>query len=204
MKLMSQSHSPFARKVIVLIRELEIADVTIEHHETSPTNKNPAVFALNPLGKVPVLLREDGKAIYDSSAICEYLCERYDNGGLLPLDTDGRILARRLQSLASGICEAGIDLRWETLRRPEALRYDKLRDGQIEKLSASYAHLEQHNHLLEAVTIGTIAMACALDWVRFRALDAHVPQHPKLAAWLERFSERPSMRATRYEGETQD
>ncbi len=204
MKLLSQSHSPFARKVIVLIRELEIPDVTIEHHETSPTNANPTVFALNPLGKVPVLLREDNGVIYDSSAICEYLCERYDSGRMLPLDTEDRILARRLQALASGICETGIDLRWETVRRPEALRYNKLRDGQIQKLSACYAHLEQHCGLLETVNIGSIAIACALDWTRFRALDAHVPEHPKLTQWLEKFSERPSMRSTRYEGETQD
>jgi len=42
------------------------------HHETSPTRRNEAVFALNPLGKVPVLIRDDGRVLFDSNVICEY------------------------------------------------------------------------------------------------------------------------------------
>src|SRR5207249_12252311 len=57
MKLLYQTHSPYARQVLVLAYETGLADrLAVIHHETSPTRRNEAVFAVNPLGKVPVLL----------------------------------------------------------------------------------------------------------------------------------------------------
>jgi len=73
MKLLAQSHSPFARKVVVLIEELGLQGISIEHHETSPTRPEPQVSAHNPLGQVPVLILEGGEAIFDSAVICRYL-----------------------------------------------------------------------------------------------------------------------------------
>jgi len=58
MKLLYQTHSPYARKVLVAAFELGLQDeVEVVHHETSPTQRNHDVFAQNPLGKVPVLIR---------------------------------------------------------------------------------------------------------------------------------------------------
>ena len=74
MRLLYQTHSPYARKVLVLAYEVGLQDrLTVIHHETSPTRRNEAVFDLNPLGKVPVLICDDGIALFDSNVICEYL-----------------------------------------------------------------------------------------------------------------------------------
>ena len=68
MDLIYQTHSPFARKVLVFAHEAWLADrLRIRHQETSPTNRNDSVFAVNPLGKVPVLVLPDGEAIFDSA-----------------------------------------------------------------------------------------------------------------------------------------
>lgn len=65
--LYSQSHSPYARKVVVFAREAGLAGrLAVLDHETSPTNRNDAVFAVNPLGKVPVLITPEAGAIFDS------------------------------------------------------------------------------------------------------------------------------------------
>ena len=67
MKLLYQTHSPFARKALVFAYELGVADqLEVVHCETSPTNRNDDVFALNPLGKVPVLITNDGTKLFDS------------------------------------------------------------------------------------------------------------------------------------------
>ncbi len=204
MKLLTSSHSPFGRKAVVVLHELGLENVLIEHHETSPTNPNVAVSEHNPLGKVPVLLTENHGAVYDSAVICDYLCRIADDHDLLPADIGLRTRALRQQALASGMCDAGIAIRWETYRRPEPLRYPKLRDGQITKLAASYAALEQDIPAMDEVSVGTIALACALDWLTFRDLDSYAPAHPRLKDWLAAFSSRVSMQASQYKGATHD
>ncbi len=144
MVLTYQTHSPYARKALVFAHELGIADpIDVLHQETSPSRRNQQVFDLNPLGKVPVLITPDAGAIFDSCVICEYLAALHDGSGLLPAAGETRWRALRMQSVAQGIAEAGIMVRWETERRPEHLRYALLRDGYVDKLVASYDWLER-------------------------------------------------------------
>ncbi|MDR6874521.1 glutathione S-transferase [Bosea sp. BE125] len=203
--LLYQSHSPYARKVLVSAHELGLADsVDVVHHETSPTNRNAAVFAANPLGKVPVLLTPDVGALFDSVVICDYLDRLGGAGRLIPREGPARYQALRLQALAQGLCDAGIALRWETLRRPEALRYPPLAQGQEMKLLEAYEHLETQVEFGALVSIGQIALATALAWLEFRDLPGFRQRAPRLTAWYDDFCQRPSMRATPYDGETQD
>lgn len=203
--LLYQSHSPYARKVLVCAHELGLAGrLEVVHHETSPTNRNDAVFAQNPLGKVPVLLTQDAGALFDSVVICDYLDRFVGAGRLIPRDGPARYEALRLQALAQGLCDAGIALRWETVRRPEALRYPPLAEGQATKLIEAYDNLEAQADLAGPVTVGQIALATALDWLAFRGMPDFRERAPRLAAWHDDFCRRPSMRATPYDGETQD
>ena len=208
MKLLYQTHSPYARKVLVLAHEAGLTGrLGVVHHETSPTWRNDEVFRLNPLGKVPVLLLDDGSALFDSNVICEYLDGLHDRPPLIPRERMPRLLTLRTQALAQGLCDAGIAVRHETVRRPEALRYAAMRDGQIEKLVASYDFLERE--WAEAagdapVDLGQIALATALSWLAFRALPDFEQDRPRLASWYRRFIERPSMLATPLAGQTVD
>jgi glutathione S-transferase len=205
MKLLYQTHSPYARKALVFAYEAGLADrIQVEHHETSPTNRNPEVFEQNPLGKVPVLLRPGLPPLFDSDVICAYLDTLNDGRKLIPEAGEARWLALRVQAVAQGLADAGIALRWETVRRPEALRYEPLRDGCIAKLHASYEWLERELDFAAPVHVGHIAVATTLSWLEFRELPAFRDKFPRLTAWLDRFAERPSMRATPLSGETRD
>jgi glutathione S-transferase len=204
MRLFYQTHSPFARKVLVTALELGLAErLAVTHHETSPTLRNDEVFAANPLGKVPVLILEDGFALFDSSVICTYL-DGLAGGRLIPPLGRARWSCLRLEALAQGLCEAGIALRWETVRRPAALRHEPLAAGQRTKLLEAYDFLECHADLGDELDLGKIALATALDWIAFRGLPDFHHGRPRLARWFGRFRERPSMRTTSYAGETQD
>jgi glutathione S-transferase len=212
MKLIYQTHSPYARKVLVAAHEMGLADrLEVIHHETSPTWRNEEVFALNPLGKVPVLVLDDGRAVFDSDVICEYLDGLHQAPRLIPAEGWPRLFALRLAALAQGLSDAGIAVRHETDRRPEPYRYPAMRDGQIEKLVAGYDFIEREGVVagpdpwaIAPVCIGQVALATALSWLEFRGLPAFEPGRPNLSAWYRGFLDRPSMRATPLTGDTVD
>lgn len=205
MKLLYQTHSPFARKALVFAHEIGMADrIEVIHQETSPTRRNEAVFAENPLGKVPALIRPGLPTIFDSDVICAYLDRLHDGRKLIPDYGESRWRALREQALAQGLAEIGIALRWETVRRPEELRYAPLRDGYIEKLVSAYDWLERELDVFEPIHVGHIALATCLSWLEFRELPGFRGNQPRLSAWLDRFQARPSMRATPLSGETHD
>ncbi|MBO9621574.1 MAG: glutathione S-transferase [Sphingomonas sp.] len=204
MKLLYQTHSPYARKALVFALEAGLGDrVAVEHHETSPTRANPAVFAENPLGKVPILLRPGQEPIFDSTVICAYLDTLHDGPRLIPEAGEARWRALRFEAAAQGMADSGIQLRWERVRRPEALRYPPLADGYALKLEESYAWLEQRIDPNEALNVGHVALATTLDWLEFRDLPSF-RSFPRLSAWFDAFAKRASMQATPLAGETQD
>lgn len=205
MKLLYQTHSPYARKALVFAHEAGIADrIEVVHHETSPTLRNEQVFAENPLGKVPVLVRPGLPPIFDSDVICAYLDTLHDGRRLIPSEGEARWQALRVQAVAQGLADAGIAVRWETVRRPETLRYPPLRDGYVEKLIASYDWLERELDVVAPVHVGHIALATALGWLEFRGLPDFRDKRPRLAAWFDEFDARPSMQATPLSGDTHD
>lgn len=204
MKLLYQTHSPYARKALVFAHEAGIADrIEVMHHETSPTHRNASVFAENPLGKVPVLVRPGLPPVFDSDVICACFDTLHDGPPLIPVQGEARWHALRVQAVAQGIADAGIQVRWETVRRPEALRYPPLRDGYIDKLTASYDWLERELDVESPLHVGHIAVATALDWLEFRGLPSF-RDRPRLVAWFDAFAARPSMLATPLSGDTHD
>jgi glutathione S-transferase len=174
------------------------------HQETSPTVRNERVFAENPLGKVPVLVRPDAASIFDSDVICAYFDTLHDGRKLIPAEGEVRWQALRVQAVAQGLAEAGIAIRRETVRRPQALRHPPLRDGYVAKLVCSYDWLEDELDVDSQLHVGHIAVATALSWLEFRELPDFRERRPRLTRWFDEFSARPSMRATPLSGETHD
>lgn len=205
MKLLYQTHSPYARKVLVFAHEAGIADqMEVIHHETSPLRRNEVVFSQNPLGKVPALIRPGLASIFDSDVICAYLDTLHGGRKLIPADGEARWQALRVQAVAQGLAEAGVAIRWETTRRPQALRYAPLCEGYTQKLTTSYDWLERELDTGSPTHVGHIALATTLSWIAFRELSVFGKNHPRLAAWFKEFENRPSMRATPLSGETHD
>lgn len=205
MQLLYQTHSPYARKALVFAHEAGLAErIEVVHHETSPTLRNEAVYAQNPLGKVPVLIRPGLPALFDSDLICACLDTLHDRAPLIPREGEARWRALRLQAVAQGLADAGIKVRWETERRPEALRYDALREGYTRKLIESYDWLEREGDFDAPLHVGHIAVATALSWLEFRELPGFRDGRPRLGAWLDAFERRASMRATPLSGQTHD
>ena len=199
MKLYISLASPFARKARVVARETGLASRIEEViAAVSPVKANVEVGRSNPLMKVPVLVLDDGTALFDSPVICEYLDSLHPGRKLFPSSGDARWTALKLQAVGDGILDAGILTRYETVLRPKELQWADWMKGQREKWHTALDFLERSAAVLAGEpTIGSITAACALGWLDFRyGDDDWRPSRPALARWYETFSARESMRAT--------
>jgi len=200
LKLHHNLASPFVRMVMVIAHELNIAE-QIEMIDTGiflPDRVNDAVAADNPLGKIPALITNHGTVLYDSRVICEYLCHHAGNKELLPDEPVSRFRILTLQSLAIGLMDAGVSRRYETTVRPEERRWPEWVARQHTRMEAGLDELETNwAGELATVNAGSIAAAVVLAYFDFRYDDlGWRDTRPKLAAFYEGFSVRPSMAAT--------
>jgi glutathione S-transferase len=107
MKLLYTVNSPYARKVRIVAIEKHI-DVTLQ--EVNLSDPECPVKNHNPLGKVPVLILNDGDSLYDSRVIVEYLDFHTPVARLISQDHSAKIRVRRWEALADGVCDAAVRL----------------------------------------------------------------------------------------------
>lgn len=198
MKLRWAAGSPFVRKVTVTAIETGL-DGRIERIETDYRPQDGELVRDNPLGRVPALIRDDGSVLADSPVICAWLDSLHDGPKLIPDAGEARWRALNLEGLGDGLCEAAIAVQRER-SRPEDKRWDAWEERNATKVRATMGWLEANADLLDGpVTIGQIAVACALGWIELRVSDLIADSDtrwPRIMGWYRAFSERPSMRAT--------
>ncbi len=199
MILRSAAPSPFGRKVRIALAVLDFDDVRVEPADT--VDPHDTVREQNPLGKIPVLIAEDGTAYYDSRVILEYLDHRAGGGKIIPRDAGPRFAALRLQALCDGILDASIltvyEGRWRAIKNHEP----KWLDHQAGKVGRALAALEAAPPAFDAAAsiphVGQIALACALGYRDLRFGCDWRAACPRLVAWLDDFAARvPAFAAT--------
>ncbi|URK16222.1 glutathione S-transferase family protein [Thalassospira sp. GO-4] len=201
MILRSSGPSPFGRKVKMVAKILGIYDrLTVEMSNTN--DPQDTLRQQNPLGKIPILILDDGRKIFDSRVICEYLDAQVDGITLHPTESDARWEALTLQALGDGIVDAAILQVYENRMRPEDKRHDDWLSYQADKVKRSLDLLSQTPPSLEGdLTIGHVAIACALGYLDLRFEGKWRASYPALVAWLDAFRARvPAFDATKFEG----
>jgi len=198
MILRSSPPSPFGRKVSLAAAILGLdRDIAIE--TADPNDASDRLRQQNPLGKIPVLIIEDGTALFDSRVILEYLDHRAGGGRIIPTVPDARFAALRLQALCDGILDAAILRVYEGRWRPPERHEAKWLDHQAGRMTRALAALEGHPPGLDATPhVGQITAACALGYLDLRFGGAWRKDHPILVAWLGEFAAAvPAFEATR-------
>lgn len=199
MQLIYAPASPFARKVRVVAietgqaQDIELVDAT----GISPINPTDTVTRVNPLARIPALLSDEQHLIVDSRVICEYLDSRHQGKKLIPTD-DLRWQSLTLAAVAEGILDTAVPLRYETVLRPEELRWPTLVEKQFDRISQTLDYLERNaNTLGDDICIGRIGLACALGYLDFRfETFTWRRNRQQLSNWYTDFSNRPSMLQT--------
>ncbi len=200
MKLFYSPASPYARKVLIAAREAGVIDqIEVINVSASPIDRNMEIAVANPIGKIPTMMLDDGRAIFDSRVICEYVDNMSNGIKLFPAHIDSRMAALTLQALGDAMMDASLLARYETFMRPKEFLWQEWLDGQREKITASLDCLEtQCAETLDGpINIGHVTIGCALAYIEFREiLPDWKAGHDKLAGWYSRFSQRDSMVAT--------
>jgi len=193
MKLYYAPVSPFVRKVNIFAMEIGL-DKKIEWLRTNPWQAEDKLTAENPLSKIPTLITDDDKVIYDSRVICEYLDSLHNGDKLIPEKGEKRWQVLRLQALADGILDAGI-LRFMEKKRPAELQSKDWDNMQQKSVERGLDYLENSiSGWSDNLDIGVITVACVLGWLDFRFADEDWrTRRPQLKSWFEPFSKRPSM-----------
>jgi glutathione S-transferase len=169
MKLLASPASPFSRKVRIVLAEKRI-DCELEMVDVQSA-ENP-VHAHNPLGKIPTLLLDNGTALYDSRVIVEFLDNVSPISRLIPDPNRDRVAVRRWEALADGVLDAGVLVRYESLRPKgeQSAAWTKKQMGKLERGLAQLAHdLGERGWCHgEKYSLADIALGCCLGWVEFR------------------------------------
>jgi len=195
MKMFTAEASPFGRKAVVVAREHEIKV------ELEMINVYEAEFLdqHNPLRQIPTLLLDDGSPLYDSHAICQYFDSIARKPTLYPDKERWRWQTRT--TLGDGLAFASLLLRQQSIL-PENEKSKTLMDRYRGRLERAIGGLEAEADKLAAgsLRIDQITAATALAHVDFRHTRDWRARCPKLAAWFDAFSQRPSMVATAMKG----
>ncbi len=159
--------------------------------------KQPEFLKLNPYGKIPVLV-EDGKVLFESCIINEYLDEKYPHPPLMPKDPFLRGRGRILVDYALNYCHEPYWILRGEMRKPPAERDTALADEKRRTLRSLFEYLEAalagQIYLLGEFSLTDIAVI-----PRFLRSETYgalpTPTLPRLSAWLERMKQRPSVKS---------
>lgn len=199
MKLFWSPRSPFVRKVMVCAHEVGVADrIEKVYALVSMTKVNPDVLRVNPVGRIPAMLTDDGTALYDSNVICEYLDAQFGGSRLFRANDERRWETLRRLSLADGMLETGVLWRSERTRPAEQQSSPTLVAFE-RKMKSALDALEDETLVADAerIDIGDIAIAVALSYLDFRFAElAWRDHHADTAAWFAWFNDRASMKGT--------
>lgn len=197
MKLVGSYTSPFVRKLSILLLE---KGITFEFINELPYNADNGVAQFNPLGKVPVLVTEEGECWFHSPIIAEYIELMNVAPAMLPRDPLESLRVRKIEALADGIMDAGlVSVREQA--RPAAQQSEDELLRQREKINRSLDVLEGYlvdgTLKTDTVNLATIAIACAVGYLNFRRVaPGWCVDRPHLVKLVENLFSRESFART--------
>ena len=190
-------HNPNSRAVTAhwMLEEVG-ADYELEHVEfRKDGRRDPKILAVNPMGKIPTLLLDDGTVLTESPAILAWLADAYPDAGLVP---------------ALGSSERGTYYRWlffvgsafepaliERMMRQDAEPLPKMAPGwgsYDDVIDTVEATLSRTEYLAgDRFTAADLYLSAALWWAgMFKA--PRVAESAPIQAYLGRASERPAFK----------
>ena len=186
-KILISPSSPYSAKVRMAAR---YAGFAFESVAVDTTAEPAQLISSNPLGKIPVLITDDGEAVFDSRAITQYV-NRETRNALFPRNAAKRLEAERLEALADGICDCLLAHVYERRSRPEEKVHQDWLDKQWAKAVRALDTLNANPPKLpKKITAGQIALRACLGYLALRFPGKWERGRAKLVRWAKRFDEK--------------
>lgn len=187
-KLLYAPASPYSAKarMAAVSAGIAIEEIVVD------TGAEPAILIdNNPLGKIPVLITDDGESVYDSRAITQYL-NRVSGGALFPRNAAKRTQAEQLEALGDGLCDCLLAHVYERRFRSEDMVQQSWLDKQWAKAVRALDHLNANPpRLSKRPNAGHLALRAALGYLELRFAEAKWERkRGKLVRWKRRFDEK--------------
>ena len=197
MKLHITPGSPYARiaRIVVLEKRLENR---VEIVAAQTRSADSPYYRINPSGRVPFLVRDDGVGLEESSVICRYL-DHLDGEPEFDLPAGDAVWeALRIGALATSFLD-GLSVWLREVRRAENERSREVIHHETDRAKRLIDHWEteiDHPAMRGKLTLAQITLGCALG-LETRNRDFRWREgHPRLRDWFERLAARPSMAKT--------
>ena len=185
-------------RVKIVLNEKGLAYETVRVDLRKGEQKKPEFLRLNPYGKVPVIV-DDGKVLFESCIINEYLDEKYPNPLLMPKDPYARGRVRVLIDYGLNYIHSPYwALRGEMIKKEgerDRAVVEETRRTLRDLLEYLEAEIGDKPYFMGDISLLDIALV-----PRFFRMESYgalpTPSLPRLGAWLQRMKERPSVKAT--------
>jgi len=199
MKLYGGSRSPFFRKARVVLEE---KGIPYQMETLLPVPKTPALLAMHPMGKIPIL-RDGDVVVPDSSVICAYLERVHPAPALYPQDAADYAAALFLEEYAdTRMSEIIGGIAFETFVRPQILKEEgdlaKAADHRV-RLPEIFGYLESRlsddrEWLLARFGIADIGVGVMLQGVGLIGEPIDAARFPRVARYRNAIEARPSFK----------
>lgn len=186
MRLLFSPTSPYSAKVRMTAHALNLNVVP----EKVDTSSDPALLiSNNPLGKIPVLLTDEGDAVYDSRAIMQFL-DRLSGSKVFPGNDAAKTKAQVLEATADGITDCLLAIVYEKRFHPADKIHEPWIDRQKTKASRGLAHLETLDlDLSQGLNGGHFAVAALLGYLELRFSGEFTDTRPNLTKFVSDFTD---------------
>lgn len=194
--------SPFVRKVRAVLAE---KNVEYELIPQNPFDKSEELLKRSPLGRIPALEDESGRALADSSVIAEYLEERFPSPALFPRDPYDRARVRWFDEYADGGMAPSLTGKIFFQRVINAKLMRKTPDealvrSALAELPAYFGYLERElagneYFVANGFTLADLSVACQLVNLGHAGVEVDASAYPALARWFGRVAARPTLAA---------
>ncbi len=201
MKLYITDGSPYARIVRAVIIEKGLQD-RVEIIGAQTRQAGSPYYAINPSGRVPYLVRDDGVGLEESALICAYLDHLDGQPRFDPPAGAARWEPLRLEALARSMID-GLAVLIREVRRPESERSPTIIRHELDRAARLSERWEQeidHPWMRGPINLAQLTLGSALSLEARKAGFSWRDGHPKLTAWYDTLAARPCMALTHPSG----
>ena len=202
MKILGSPGSPYVRKVRIVALEKRIP---CDFQHINLLDPNSELSLANPLGKIPALVRDNGRALYDSAVIAEYLEGLASNPSLIPTGLEERAEVKRWEAVADGVMDATVAISHDyILSDVEGGDLAWSNANQQRKIDLGLAVMERDLGAHDFCHGDTLSLADIACVVSLAYLDHVLPKmewrkaHPRLQGLFDRMEARDSFKTTRH------